>query len=303
MLDRALHTRFLRWCAVAWLGLLVSITSLASDNKAKPVFTPADFGRTDSSLYETLSLPADRETGTYEFALICQAIIGTNDLARDSHCIAPDGRDSWTKATLTAINKSVFEAATVDGQAVPVLMNFMVLFRCAEERSCKAYLIPNHGHNIREFGLAYSSPQPILESGEWYSNFADKLAWIASGRSFAEVGGAKFVVSALVGPLGASATASVEFAAEDHDYDSLAQSVGQSMQSFDYIPGFYLSQPTEMRIYEYWIDPAGKPAEAGPTSPLRRSHQSRRPPLRAASQSSSTSSRDRQRRQPAQPRE
>jgi hypothetical protein len=150
--------------------------------------------------------------------------------------------------------------ATVEAQAVRVVLNFLIGYRCGE--SCEIVLVPNHAGNEDSFGLGYVAPQPILEDDHWYHGFEKKLDWADSGRTAEEVGGIQFIVSTRVNESGRASRTEVDMDLNgfsgDH-YEDTAKLAARNLRDVSYIPGFYEGVPQTMRLHEYWLDPDASP--------------------------------------------
>ncbi len=227
------------------------VLSSNSDHK----YSQATFGAEESSVVSKFVMPPEPNAETPEIKALCQAFINPNGHASNAHCVAPAHYESIGDAALAAINGALFNPAHVDGNSVTVLVNMMAVVQCGEDSDCSVLWRLNHGHQEDQFGTNYSVPQPIIESVEWYPQFSDKLEWIQSDRSYYDVGGVTFMVSARVDETGQSSKTRVEYTTTNNHYrDYWARETSRSLKKVDFIPGQVHSEPAAMRFYEYWVD-------------------------------------------------
>ncbi len=239
------------------LPLLTVVFGLAFAGVAfsSPSFSPAEFGTGESSVASKFVIPSDLGDEPLVTEVQCQAIINPDGSAAHAHCIAYHGDEPLRDAILEAINAATFNPATIDGDAVTMLMNMMVVLQCGDEEECGVHWRLNHGRQDEQFSSDYSAPQPIIDSVQWYEKYPDKLAWIESGQSYWDVGEAKFTVSAQVDERGQPSDARVDFAGSWGYYHYWARKTSKSLMNVRFIPGRFQNEPTPMRLYEYWINP------------------------------------------------
>lgn len=216
--------------------------------------SPATFGDHARSLTNTVRVPYDRPPGHYNVSVTCQTIVEIDGSTTYSHCLSANTHDRFRIEVLAALSDAVMKPATIDGQPVRVLMNFMVVFACRE--ICSILLVENHGRHSGELGYAYTAPQPVLDSDEWYRGFPEKLTWAESGRNLDESGGVKFVVSTIVDESGRSSWRRVE--QRSSNYWFAASRAARSLDNVRYVPGFSNGQVIKLKLYEYWFDPDGR---------------------------------------------
>ncbi|MGI9258815.1 MAG: hypothetical protein ACR2QQ_08265 [Gammaproteobacteria bacterium] len=228
--------------------------SLAWTHASGQDLSPATFGDHSRSLTYTVLTPYDRPPGYYDASVTCQTIVEIDGSTTYFHCLSADSHDSFRNQVLAALSDAIMEPAKIDGAPVRVLMNFMVGFACRE--ICSILFFENHGRHMDEFGYAYTAPQPVLSSDEWYRGFPEKLAWAASGRNLGESGGVKFVVSTNVDENGRSFRRRVEH--RSSDYWIAASRAARSLDDVRYVPAFSNGHAIELKLYEYWFDPDGR---------------------------------------------
>jgi hypothetical protein len=142
-----------------------------------PTFTPADFAGENRLVGIALD-QRDIADGQFQALVRCQGFIKIDGTISEESCMALNSREHRAQldAVIDAIPNQRFKPATVDGMPVRVLMNFAVLFVCAD-RACQSVPMRNHGYYFEQHGLAYFDPQPILAGLNWYTSFEDKLEW------------------------------------------------------------------------------------------------------------------------------
>ncbi len=156
----------------SWPVILVLLftTSLARAQE----FTPALFVSGEFSIKNTLTVPLERPPGGYDVSLTCQMIVEIDGTTTNPHCLVDERYQDFKWEVFKTISSARMVPATVAGEPVRVLMNFMAGFRCLE--ACGTILLPNHGRFVQDYGFDYSSPQPILEDDTWYEGYQEKLA-------------------------------------------------------------------------------------------------------------------------------
>ncbi len=246
--------------AILWSLSSVPAFALESTN----TYSPVQFGPEPTSVDSRFQLPQSIAGTEADLEVYCQAIIETDGLTRDAHCIAPLELESLGDAALYAINRANFQPAQLDGQRVTVLMNLMVEIKCPTAGDCSVSWMRNHGRHRDDLGKEYSAPQPVIQSDEWYKKYPEKLRWIRSSNTIDEVGGPRFLVSAMVDESGAATKSRVEaprppYYSHGQTTDYWGRATSRAMKKVRYIPGHHENNPIAMRHFEYWVDPDGYP--------------------------------------------
>jgi len=233
----------------SWPVILVMLftTSLARAQE----LTPALFVSGEFSLRNTLTVPLERPPGGYDVSLTCQTIVEIDGTATNPHCLGDERYHDFKWEVIRTISSTRMVPATVDGEPVRVLMNFMAGFRCLQ--ACGTLLLPNHGRFVQDYGFDYSSPQPILEDDTWYEGYQEKLAWAASGMSAEEVNGIRYLIATRISTDGRSERRRVM--QRSSGYWPAATRAASTLDDVGYIPGFHEGRPVELTLYEYWLDP------------------------------------------------
>ena len=220
-------------------------------------FTSARFGYHGLAVTNTLGVPLERAPGGYDVSLTCQVIVEADGSTTSPHCLVDERYRSFHDETIRAVSGAVMEPATIDGEPVRVLMNFMVGYRCLE--TCSILLLSNHARYVQDYGFFYSAPQPILDEDLWYEGFDEKQAWASSGHQAEEVGGIRFMVETRVDTSGESQRRRVT--QRSSGYWNKAARAARTLDRVRYIPAFFENQPIEMTLQEYWLDPNNEPLE------------------------------------------
>ncbi len=239
-----------------------AVSALAVHAQQPEPFSPASFGSGEQSLSELLRTPFERPPGSYDVALRCQVIVEPDGSTHLPRCLTIDRYSVFREEAERALAAATMVPARIEGEPVRVLMNLIIGYRCAE--TCPAFLFSNHGRNTQGFGFRYSAPQPVLDDGDWYSGFEDKLSWAGSERSPTEVGGIRYIVSARVSESGRVSRERVDNEYPESpglSYTDAAEQAADTLGAIRFIPGFVSGAPASMRIFEYWIDPDGVPLE------------------------------------------
>ena len=238
-----------------WTAVLFA--SLGINGADGQEFTPATFGSGELSLRNTLNVPFNRPPGGYDVSLTCQVVVETDGSTTNPHCLVDKRYYDFQWEVVRTVAGATMIPATVDGEPVRVLMNFMAGYRCLQV--CGTLLIANHGRFVQDFGFDYSSPQPILEDDTWYEGYEEKLAWAASGMLTEEVNGIRYLISTRIEANGRSRRRRVS--QRSSGYWRQATRAASTLDDVRYIPAFHDGQPIELTLYEYWLDPEARPPE------------------------------------------
>ena len=233
-------------------------------------FSPASFG-IFGSFSGLILAPDDIPSGDEAITVACQGFVETDGTMVDYLCL-PNENLAFSDAVVAAVEDQTFVPASTNGAPVRVLMNFAVMFIC-KAGDCTPIAIRNHGHYFDRYGLAYVAPQPILPTNTWYDGFETKLQWARETLSGTSAAGRwenrrlrwrhGYDVSVAVNRDGTAEDGSIEWR-ETWTIGSRAGPIGvavrralvraaQTITNVSYIPGFYESEPVEMRLIEYGI--------------------------------------------------
>ena len=81
-------------------------------------------------MVNTLVVPYGRPPGSYDVSVTCQAIVEVDGSTSSTHCLSDERYEDFRRAVDAAVSGAVMEPAKIDGQAVRVVMSFMVGFAC-----------------------------------------------------------------------------------------------------------------------------------------------------------------------------
>ncbi len=243
-----------------WRTLLLAVIIMASASAAADKeLIPAQFGRGEHSLPSLLACPTADADLEATLKVFCQAALTADGSVRrnGAYCFSTDdGSFAYVRAALEASDNARFEPATVDGQPVPVLINYQLLFRL-QGGGCRVAAIPNHGANAGSLGLAYYAPQVIDddEAGLWRTQLFRPTG---SGGSLVSARGVAFVLSAQVDAHGRVHDARLvenNFAPRTDVRRALAK-----LRRARFIPGYVDGEPAAVRyVYYLYYDPDDQP--------------------------------------------
>ena len=268
--------------AVADLALPIAQASRSSPapSEQEPRFEPANFAR--PNLLESVQIAAsDLPRGTTAAAVRCQAFIARDGTLGEYYCLSDDN-GAFVAVVIDAVPMQRFVAARVDGDSVPVLINFAVYVDCSSG-SCLAVAARNHGYHIERLGLDYVDPQPIVEGENWYEGFDYKLRWVRTWMHrvgnvtrrdqrpedqmpyviAAEIDASGIAAPACLywvrysmsGPPGAAATRAPSRSAPLLPWRTIVD-IERALASFGrvgYVPGMIDGAPAALRLYEQGV--------------------------------------------------
>ena len=154
--------------AVMALPMVVSAQSYKS----------ASFGFTGSELASQVEV-------SQAAVLYCKADVLVSGEAEAVKCFDKTANAALEADTERSVKKLAFNVAEVDGKAVPVRMNFRVVYSVTEN-GADAVLIPNLGTMQDRYGRDYVAPQERLDVSDWYARY-NKNSWV-NGDEFIDEG-------------------------------------------------------------------------------------------------------------------
>ena len=217
------------------IGLGLPMLSSA-DASAKP----ARFGDALSVLTAKVTLPAEFEGGHKTLAVYCQTDVQKSGLLANTQCYQKPRIANLQQQTLDALASATFEPATVGSTAVPVRMQFRVIYSRSGDQP-DMVLLPNLGTLQNEYGVSYFAPQERLDQEPWFQHYV-KNDWAKGQAFFAD--GRLTRVMGVVSPDGEVAEVSTLDARGSGKRD--ASVVEDALKQSRFIPGFVENQPTEM---------------------------------------------------------
>ena len=145
-------------------------------------FVPARIGSHDESLAKRISFPKDI-TGDISLYVRCEAKVLPAGTIDEVGCYGDENIDrNFYRAVNLGSQGATMTPASINGESVPVLALFTVLFRQQGDERVVA-VIPNHGTNASEFGLNYVAPQRWGRRNQFIPRTDLGLLWVDSMMS------------------------------------------------------------------------------------------------------------------------
>lgn len=136
-------------------------------------YSPAKFGDTEATLTKQITLPASFGEGVKTVSVYCQADVLTTGDLNNVTCYENSPQVSMQVSTETALKSATFTPASIDGQKVPVRMQFRVVYSLTGTQA-PIVLLPNLGTLQAQYGVNYYAPQERLDKGDWYVQYSSK---------------------------------------------------------------------------------------------------------------------------------
>lgn len=223
-----------------YLRSLVILAAAAPFASYATAYTPATFGNAETTLSKNVALPSSFGEGVKTVSVYCQADVMTTGNINSLTCYENSPLVSMQAITKSAIKSATFSPASIDGKAVPVRMQFRVVYSIGGTQA-PIVLLPNLGTLQAKYGAHYSAPQERLDTGDWYANYSDKER--GEGKLFFAEGKIARVM-ANIETDGKVETVSTIEAALRKQAD--AASIGNSLKKSKFIPGIVENKPTAM---------------------------------------------------------
>ncbi len=201
---------------------------------------PARFGDALSELTATVALPTEFEGGHKTLAVYCQTDVSVSGDLDNIQCYQNPKIANLQQQTISALEKATFDPAEIDGKAVPVRMQFRVVYSRSGDQP-DIVLLPNLGTLQNQHGVSYFAPQERLDQQAWFQQYV-KNDWAKGQAFFAD--GRLTRVMGVVSPNGEVAKVSTLDARGSGKRD--ASVVEDALKQSRFIPGFVENQPTEM---------------------------------------------------------
>lgn len=224
-----------------WIKKLVLVgLTLPMLSTAYAAATPARFGDALNQLTVQVKLPPEFEGGHKTLAVYCQTDVAATGTLANTQCYQHPKIANLEQQTLKALESTKFEPATVDGQAVPVRMQFRVVYSRSGDQP-DMVMLPNLGTLQNEHGVNYFAPQERLDKTPWYQQYLQNDR--ASGKAFFDDGRLTRVLGV------------VKTSGEVGDVNTLdargsgkrdAGFVEKALKQSHFIPGFVNNNPVEM---------------------------------------------------------
>jgi hypothetical protein len=136
-------------------------------------YSPANFGSAADTLAKTITLPSSFGEGVKTVAVYCQADVMTSGNINNINCYENSPMVSMQSVTESALKSATFTAAKIDGQAVPVRMQFRVVYSLNGTQD-PIVMLPNLGTLQSQYGTNYVAPQERLDANDWYVQYTTK---------------------------------------------------------------------------------------------------------------------------------
>lgn len=201
---------------------------------------PAQFGDTLATLNSQIQLPIEFEGGHKTLAVYCQTDVSVSGDLNNIQCYQNPKIANLQQQTVAALEKATFEPAEIDGKAVPVRMQFRVVYSRSGDQP-DIVLLPNLGTLQNQHGVSYFAPQERLDQQAWFQQYV-KNDWAKGQAFFAD--GRLTRVMGVVSPSGEVAKVSTLDARGSGKRD--ASVIEDALKQSRFIPGFVENQPTEM---------------------------------------------------------
>jgi len=155
------------------LNTLIILAAAAPIASFAVEYSPAHFGTAEQTLAKMITLPTSFGEGVKTVAVYCQADVMTTGNINNVNCYENSPMVSMQKSTESALQSATFEAAKIDGQAVPVRMQFRVIYSLNGTQN-PIVMLPNLGTLQSQYGTHYTAPQERLDANDWYVQYTTK---------------------------------------------------------------------------------------------------------------------------------
>jgi len=214
------------------------IAAALSATCAHAQYKPAEFGDAVEQLAGIVGLPVDLSNRKSTISVYCQADIPISGALTNSLCFESSG-SFLERQTVKALQEITFIPAENDGRAVPVRMQFRVIYSGSDDQP-DIVLLPNLGTLQSQSGYDYFAPQERLYHSTWYESYR---ATNGPGKVSFDTGRLTRVL-ATVKVDGSVESVSTLDARGSARRD--AAIVEKTLQASAFIPGFVKGQAVEM---------------------------------------------------------
>lgn len=221
-------------------GVIVLALSVPAVSQVVQATAPADFGGALGQISAQIDLPPAFAGGHKTLAVYCQADVSTTGDLDNTLCYQHPKIANLQQQTLDALQTVTFEPATVEGNTVPVRMQFRVVYSLSGDQP-QTMLLANLGTLQSQYGLDYYAPQERLDQSSWFERYTNN-SW-SRGKAFFNEGRLTRVM-ATVDTEGEVTSVSTLDARGSGKRD--ANFLEQALQQTRFIPGFFNQQATEM---------------------------------------------------------
>lgn len=207
---------------------------------AQSAVNPAQFGDALQQIAAQVNLPSQFEGGHKAIAVYCQTDVLVTGALQSTECYEYTNVADLKQQTLKALQGATFEPATVNGEAVPVRMQFRVVYSPSADQP-DVVMLPNLGTLQKEHGVDYFAPQERLDQPTWYESYA-KNSW-AEGRPFFNEGRLTRVMGSVTTEGKVERVDTLEARGRGKRD---AQYIEAALPNSQFIPGFVNDTPTKM---------------------------------------------------------
>lgn len=232
-----MHLKQIKRMVAGAFGLALSIPALSQPAQR---VTPADFGAALDQISTRVSLPQAFAGGHKTLAVYCQTDVSTTGELDNTLCYQHPKIAELKQQTLAALESVNFEPATVEGNAVPVRMQFRVVYSLSGDQP-QTMLLANLGTLQGQYGLDYYAPQERLDQPGWYEQYADN-DW-ANAKPFFDDGRLTRVMATVNADGNVTSVSTLEARGSGKRDAAFLE---DTLEQTRFIPGFANKQPTEM---------------------------------------------------------
>lgn len=230
-------------------SLAILAVVLPFSSSASSMYQPAQFGDVADQVTSKVVIPQSMATDNRTIAVYCQADIAVSGVASNVNCFDKAGYDDLQGQTQRALDGLAFSPAKVDGEAVPVRMNFRVVYS-RNETQPNVVMLPNLGTLQREYGVSYFAPQERLDNADWYSSYAGR----GDGKPFFNNGQLARIVGNVNAEGGIDSVQTVEASGRARRDARIIES---ALKGSRFIPGFVGEEAVNMHYIAVVNYPSG----------------------------------------------
>lgn len=152
--------------------LLIALSAAFSfSSSADTSYIPAQFGNALNQLTAKVNLPEAFAGGHTTIAVYCQSDIAASGILSNTLCYENTGTANLEAQTLNALENAAFIPAQVDNQAVPVRMQYRVIYSRTGDQPA-IVMLPNLGTLQGQHGYEYVAPQERLDEPSWFQKYS-----------------------------------------------------------------------------------------------------------------------------------
>ena len=222
------------------LSALVIIAAVLPFSSSAEVYQPAQFGDAINQLTSKVNLPDAFEGGFTTIAVYCQTDVAATGMTSNTLCYQNNNIADLRQQTIAALAGAAFTPARIDNQAVPVRVQFRVVYSRSGDQP-DILLLPNLGTLQSQYGHDYFAPQERLDQKDWFAKYSENT-W-AQGKPFFDEGTLTRVIGT-VKVTGDVASVSTLDARGKGKRD--ANVIETALKQTRFIPGVVNNQITEM---------------------------------------------------------